>query len=553
MPHHDWIVHLDEETRFDLDTVEHIFAHCVKQEQVVARSEAQYPSIGQSVIYYNTATIDNYLTTLADYIRVSDDYAKFQLQYKMFRLPLVGMHGSFVVCQTSLERDVGWDWGMVGSITEDTYFAMYLAAMGVRIDWCGGKMYEQSPFSCSDFAKQRARWFSGLWLCVLNKTLPLWQRAFLGTHLVSRSLCPVFTLVTWINLLVLFPRSQAFIYLMSFVFAIPFFSYVLGFVLGASPAQFKHGIVEWCLLLVLHVSMIPVYTILETWGFARGIFDRSTFSGFHIVQKEKIGTVPVTDTASTPAAASAPEEVDQQVQNKVTSQPQQAPEPSIEISSRCNSIASELLISVREEHLAYWQQVLNIDFDQLDLIVDAAHSTSEKNLEEVAFSIIGAAPLEALAMSMGVDKQAVLVAITGNMLHRYVRSGDVMLGVVVGDCVEASPRDKQHSIVPVYVTVQEGQTFRQLTQTVSAAIRVGATKVSGISLDDLSHGINRPIVFHALNNVQDMNQSPPKPAILSADYFHVASMQIECEIRQDSLAVSFSYDIRTRCRGCKAT
>jgi egghead protein (zeste-white 4 protein) len=280
--HHDWIVHLDEETRFDVDTVEHIFAHCVKQEQDVARGVTQYPSIGQGVIYYNTATIDNYLTTLADYIRVADDYAKFQLQYKMFRLPLVGMHGSFVVCQTSLERDVGWDWGMVGSITEDTYFAMYLAAMGVRIDWCGGKMYEQSPFSCSDFAKQRARWFSGLWLCVLTNTLPLWQRAFLGSHLVSWSLCPLFTLVTWVNLLVLFPRSDTFVYLMSFVFAIPFFGYVLGYVLGSSPSQFRHGIVEWALLLIVHVSLIPVYTIMETWGVARGILDRSTYSGFHV-------------------------------------------------------------------------------------------------------------------------------------------------------------------------------------------------------------------------------------------------------------------------------
>ena len=49
----------------------------------MARGETRFPSIGQGVIYYNTRGVDNYLTTLADYIRVSDDYAKFQLQYKM--------------------------------------------------------------------------------------------------------------------------------------------------------------------------------------------------------------------------------------------------------------------------------------------------------------------------------------------------------------------------------------------------------------------------------------------------------------------------------------
>ena len=64
-------------------------------EQAVARGESKFPSIGQGVIYYNTRGIDNYLTTLADYIRVSDDYAKFQLQCKLFRLPLVGMHVTF--------------------------------------------------------------------------------------------------------------------------------------------------------------------------------------------------------------------------------------------------------------------------------------------------------------------------------------------------------------------------------------------------------------------------------------------------------------------------
>ncbi|EKX46220.1 hypothetical protein GUITHDRAFT_70640, partial [Guillardia theta CCMP2712] len=283
---HDWIVHLDEETRFEEETVRHIFAHCMQQEILLASGKTSFPSIGQGVIYYNKGGIENYLTALADTIRVADDYAKFRLQYKLFRLPLIGMHGSFVVCCNKLEQQVGWDWGMVGSITEDTYFAMKLAGQGVRFDWVGGKMFEQSPFSVNDFGKQRARWFSGLWLCVLTDSLPLWQRAYLGSHLVSWTVCPLLTFVTWLNLLTIFPRSSTFVYLMSFIFSIPFWSYSLGFVLGFDPSQFKHGRLEWVLMFLAHISLIPVYTLMESYGVMRGLCDRKTYTGFHIVKKE---------------------------------------------------------------------------------------------------------------------------------------------------------------------------------------------------------------------------------------------------------------------------
>ncbi len=308
---HDWIVHLDEETRFDLETLENIFAHCQAQALAVETgpisSRKRWPSVGQGVIYYNHAGIENYLTALADTIRVADDYSKFALQYRVFEFPLIGMHGSFVVARNSLEIEFGWDWGMVGSITEDTYLAMKMASQGVRFSWVAGNMYEQSPFSCSDFAKQRARWFSGLWLCVFTPTLPLWQRAYLGTHLVSWTACPILTFLTWLNLLTIFPRSAFFISLMSVVFAVPFWSYCLGFVLGVRACHLKHGWVEWVLLLLCHVSFIPVYTVMETYGVLRGIFDRSTYTQFHVVKKEGQNVAKETqiNQAAAPAQAAA--------------------------------------------------------------------------------------------------------------------------------------------------------------------------------------------------------------------------------------------------------
>ena len=40
------------------------------------------------------------------------------------------MHGSFVVIQNAVEQLVGFDNGLTGSITEDTYFALMAWSKG---------------------------------------------------------------------------------------------------------------------------------------------------------------------------------------------------------------------------------------------------------------------------------------------------------------------------------------------------------------------------------------------------------------------------------------
>ena len=134
--------------------------HCLKEHQLYARGGQKWGHIGQGVIVYNTTEIESTLCSLADTIRVGDDFGKFALQYRMFEDPLIGMHGSFVVCQNAVEIDFGFDHGVEGSITEDTFFAMHIASHGVKVKWCEGHMFEQSPFNVEDFAKQRCRWYA---------------------------------------------------------------------------------------------------------------------------------------------------------------------------------------------------------------------------------------------------------------------------------------------------------------------------------------------------------------------------------------------------------
>ena len=137
----------------------HVLEHCLKEHQLYARGGQKWGHIGQGVIVYNTTEIESTLCSLADTIRVGDDFGKFALQYRMFEDPLIGMHGSFVVCQNAVEIDFGFDHGVEGSITEDTFFAMHIASHGVKVKWCEGHMFEQSPFNVEDFAKQRCRWY----------------------------------------------------------------------------------------------------------------------------------------------------------------------------------------------------------------------------------------------------------------------------------------------------------------------------------------------------------------------------------------------------------
>ena len=103
----------------------------------VLRGEKRYGNIGQGVIKYGChENPPNYLTTLADSIRVADDFGKFRVQYELHE-PLIGMHGSFVVCQTAVESAIGFDHGISGSITEDAYFALVARAEGVKVRWNG--------------------------------------------------------------------------------------------------------------------------------------------------------------------------------------------------------------------------------------------------------------------------------------------------------------------------------------------------------------------------------------------------------------------------------
>lgn len=148
---HDWVLHLDEESVIDDESVKRVL------EFIWYEHDYHW---GQGVILYNQYHYwKNWIFTVADAIRVGDDLARFQLQYSYFHRPIFGAHGSFLLSNGAVENEVTWD---LGSLTEDYEFAMQAWALGYKCGKVPGLIREQSPMDLIGFLKQRRRWYVGI-------------------------------------------------------------------------------------------------------------------------------------------------------------------------------------------------------------------------------------------------------------------------------------------------------------------------------------------------------------------------------------------------------
>jgi egghead protein (zeste-white 4 protein) len=163
-----WVLHMDEESVLSRFAVYGV--HEFIQRGGMLR-------IGQGEIKYNSYRYgSNPIITAVDAVRTGDDLGRFRLQYQLLKKPIFGMHGSFFIVHSAVEKAIGFDLGGKGSITEDAYFALIAASRGVKFEWVDGYVQEQSPFNLRDLLKQRRRWIAGLRLLVLDRTIPFGQR-----------------------------------------------------------------------------------------------------------------------------------------------------------------------------------------------------------------------------------------------------------------------------------------------------------------------------------------------------------------------------------------
>ncbi|HTX01427.1 MAG TPA: glycosyltransferase family 2 protein, partial [Acidimicrobiales bacterium] len=166
LPGDAWIFHLDEETHVTSSVLRGIATAITEEER------AGSLRIGQGAVLYHRDLAEHPLLTLADSIRTGDDLGRFRLQHFTKR-PLWGLHGSFILVRCDVEREVGFDFGPEGSVTEDAWWALVEMAHGRRTRWVDGYCLEQATRSMKDFVKQRRRWFVGLMLVCRQSPVPL--------------------------------------------------------------------------------------------------------------------------------------------------------------------------------------------------------------------------------------------------------------------------------------------------------------------------------------------------------------------------------------------
>ncbi|CAL1537963.1 unnamed protein product, partial [Lymnaea stagnalis] len=271
----DWIVHLDEET---LLTEEAVIG-------IINFTGAGEHAFGQGVITYGSGKIINWVTTLADSIRVGVDYGCLRFTLGILHKPVFSWKGSFIVADAEAEKKISFDHGPEASIAEDCFFACVAFSKGYSFGFVEGEMLEKSTFTLKDFIQQRRRWMQGILLTALSAKIPL--RYKLGPVLMSFSGCtlPANLLMVPISLIWPLPSSPIITVTYSFILGTILYLFILGTLQTFSVH--RYGIWK-CILLVLATMMCGlvacilenIASILVFW------FPRSSVASFYVVKKE---------------------------------------------------------------------------------------------------------------------------------------------------------------------------------------------------------------------------------------------------------------------------
>ncbi|MHB8449916.1 MAG: glycosyltransferase family 2 protein [Mycobacteriales bacterium] len=275
LPDSAWILHLDEESQVTPSLVVGM------QEAILEEEASGTHRIGQGAILYHQHLRKHPLLTLADMIRTGDDLGRFYLQHRL-GFTLFGLHGSFILVRNSVEKQVGFDFGPEGSITEDAFWALREMAAGNRCRWVDGFLLEQSTQSVRDFVLQRRRWFAGMGRAVLYAQAPAWIRVPLAVFTALWSISWLSMLYTCLNVITGLRTSLPLSLLGDFAYV----TYAITYLVGLHVNLRDRPGMPWrrrATLYLLQVVLLPIFTTLEAAGVVAGIVRAER--GFHVVRK----------------------------------------------------------------------------------------------------------------------------------------------------------------------------------------------------------------------------------------------------------------------------
>jgi len=278
-----WLVHLDEETQPTSSGVKGMAKFIATEE---ASGELR---IGQGALLYHRNWKRKPFWTLADNVRTGDDFARFHGQYRM-GLTVFGLHGSYIVVRQDVEREVGFDFGPAGSITEDAFWAVKNMEIGRRAGWVEGYLEEQSTEGFKDFQRQRARWFQGLWIVSFQAPVKLRWRMSILLNTVFWMFAPFAGLYTIAHFFVGFATPVVITFLANLTFA----SFMTLYLTGLKANMDEHPIKGWHRRLgwtVAQIALTPVFSFIESAGVVLGIWQLIVSAvtkrgpSFHVVKK----------------------------------------------------------------------------------------------------------------------------------------------------------------------------------------------------------------------------------------------------------------------------
>jgi egghead protein (zeste-white 4 protein) len=276
LPENAWIMHGDEESRITPSLVRGM-AQAIAEEE-----ESGKLRIGQGIVLYHIDRDDNKMMYVADAVRTAGDYGAFGLQNRL-GLALVGFHGSFILVRNDVEKEVSFDVGPEGSVTEDAFWGLQQMQNGRRLRFVDGYMVEQAPQTARDLIKQRRRWFNGLWMVAFKAPVKIRWRFLIAWSNLAWGLCWLAVAYTIINLFIGYTPHPIFRLLANLTFTYYICCYIVGTRANLidNPAGFW-GSLKWY---IRAICGLPYIVVVEAAGILLGILapDR----GFHVIEKNR--------------------------------------------------------------------------------------------------------------------------------------------------------------------------------------------------------------------------------------------------------------------------
>jgi beta-1,4-mannosyltransferase len=275
IPNDAWLVHLDEETCLTSSGIKGI-ARMIGEEEAAGTMR-----IGQGAILYHRNWEKHPFLTMADNVRTGDDFGRFHFQHRTGRT-LFGLHGSFIVCRNDIAREIGFDFGPDGSITEDAFWALVAMERGHRARWVEGYLEEQSTQSVGDFMRQRRRWFQGLWKVSIHAPVNIRYRLALMINTVLWSLAPLSFLYTIAHFFTGYKVPLVIQIIANLTWAAFATLYLVGMKANLDEHEITNPIkrVGWY---VMQAICMPFFAMMEAASVLLAIV--RPHAGFHVVKK----------------------------------------------------------------------------------------------------------------------------------------------------------------------------------------------------------------------------------------------------------------------------